>query len=395
VQTEDVSDTVSVLGHIRNRPETEEPPGQEGITQVLDQLLPYGSERLDRVAFQQALDAIGAREHPGTDFVVAALAENFDRGIELLADNELHPALPDQALTVIKGQLAQSVAARNKSPGFLTQHGLREALYPPNDPSVRMSTPETVRALTLDAVHSYYRTVFRPDLTTIVVIGKVTPAQAQATIGKYFGAWTATGPKPPTDLPPAPPNRPTVIAVPDESRVQDLVILAENLGITRLDPDYYSLELGNAVLGASFYSTRLSIDLRKNSGLVYSVGSTLQAGRTRGAYLIQYASDPQNVAKAASIVVQELTSMQTTPPGQDEIVRTKALLLRQIPLREASVTEIAHGLLGRSDLGLPLDEPTIAARRYIELGPADVQAAFRKWIRPNDLVRISEGPPPQ
>jgi hypothetical protein len=24
-----------------------------------------------------------------------------------------------------------------------------------------------------------------------------------------------------------------------------------------------------------------------------------------------------------------------------------------------------------------------------------VQAAFRKWLRPQDLVRISEGPPPQ
>jgi len=394
VQTEDVSDTVSVYGHIRNRPETEEPPGQEGITQLLDRLLPYGSERLDRVAFQQALDAIGAAEHAGTDFSVQALAEHFDRGVELLADNELHPALPGQAMEIIKGQLAQGIAARNVSPGFLTQHALREALYPSNDPSLRMSTPETVRALTLEAVHSYYRTVFRPDLTAIVVIGKVTPEQARATVEKYFGAWTATGPKPVTDLPPAPPNRPNTVAVPDASRVQDVVVLAENLGITRSDPDYYSLELGNAVLGGSFYSTRLSIDLRKNSGLVYSVSSTLQAGRTRGAYLVEFASDPQNVGKAVNIVVRDMTAMQTAPVSQDELIRVKALLLRQIPLSESGVEEIAHGLLGRTDLGLALDEPTTAAHRYIELGPVDVQNAFRKWMRPDDLVRVSEGPTP-
>jgi len=64
-------------------------------------------------------------------------------------------------------------------------------------------------------------------------------------------------------------------------------------------------------------------------------------------------------------------------------------------LSEASVEGIARGLLGRSDLGLPLDEPTIAAHRYIDLGPEDVQAAFRKWIRADDLVRVSEGPAPQ
>jgi len=395
VQTEDVSDSVEVHGHIRNRPETEEPAGQEGISQVLDQLLHYGSERLDRVAFQQALDAIGARASAGTDFSVQVLAESFERGVELLADNELRPALPQPAMNIIRSQVAQGVAARNSSPGFFTQHSLREALYPSSDPSLRMATPETVRTLTLDGVHAYYRTVFRPDLTTIVVIGKVTPEQARASIEKYFGGWTATGPKPETDLPPAPPNRPNTIAVPDASRVQDLVILAHNLALKRSDPDYYPLELGNAVLGGSFYATRLSIDLRKNAGLVYSVGSILQAGRTRGAYLVQYASDPQNVAKAANIVVRELTTMQTTPVAQDELVRVKALLLRQIPLSEASVEGIARGLLGRSDLGLPLDEPTIAAHRYIDLGPEDVQAAFRKWIRADDLVRVSEGPAPQ
>src|SRR5207237_6732831 len=102
------------------------------------------------------------------------LAESFERGVELLADHELRPALPQPAMNIIRTQVAQGVAARNSSPGFFTQHSLREALYPPSDPSLRMATPQTVRTLTLDGVHAYYRAVFRPDLTTIVVIGKVT-----------------------------------------------------------------------------------------------------------------------------------------------------------------------------------------------------------------------------
>jgi len=85
VQSEDVSDTVSVYGHIRNRPETEELGGQEGVAQLLERLLSYGSERLDRVAFQQALDAIGARERAGTDFSVQSLGEHFERAVELRA----------------------------------------------------------------------------------------------------------------------------------------------------------------------------------------------------------------------------------------------------------------------------------------------------------------------
>jgi len=148
------------------------------------------------------------------------------------------------------------------------------------------------------------------------------------------------------------------------------------------------------VLGGSFYATRLSIDLRKNAGLVYSVNSVLQAGRTRSVYLVEYASDPQNVVKAGTLVAQEITAMQDTAVGSDELTRAKACLVRQLPLSEAGITEIAEGMLGRTDLGLPLDEPTRAAQHFVTLDGTAVQDAFRKWLRPKDLVRISEGPPP-
>jgi len=321
--------------------------------------------------------------------------QDLDRGAALLADNELHPALLPDAFAIVDKQLAQVVTARLRSPGYLTQRSLRAALFPPDDPSLREATPDGVRALTLDDVRAYYHKVFRPDLTTIVVVGHVSASQAQATIGKYFGDWNASGPAPETDLPEAPPNAPSTVAVPDSSRVQDTVVLAQNLALKRSDPDYYPLELGSAVLGGGFYSTRLSIELRKNTGLVYSVGSMLQAGRTRGAYLIHYACDPQNVGRAAQIAVQEIKGMQSAAVGSDELLRVKALLLRRLPLAEASVDGIAHGLIERRELNLPLDEPTLAARRYVELTAEEVQAAFRKWMRPDDLVRVTQGPTPQ
>ena len=39
---------------------------------------------------------------PGPISRSQTLAENFDRGVALLADNELHPALPQPAMTIIK-----------------------------------------------------------------------------------------------------------------------------------------------------------------------------------------------------------------------------------------------------------------------------------------------------
>ena len=394
VQSSDVSDTVSLYGHIRNRPEVQEPQGQEGIAGILAQLLGYGSERLDRVAFQQALDALGAREQAGTDFYVQSLREQFEPALALLADNQLHPALPDAALEVIRGQTALGVATRNSSAPFLTQHSLRAALFPADDPSLRMSTPESVRRITPESVRSFYRAVFRPDLTTIVVIGNVQPQAARAMVEKYFGDWAVAGPPPPVDLPAVPANTARTLVVPDASRVQDRVVLAETLALTRADPDFYPLQLGNTVLGGSFYATRLSIDMRKNAGLVYSVQSLLQAGRTRSVYLVEFASDPENVGRAADLAAREITAMQQKPVPADELTRAKACLVRQLPLAEAGIAEIAAGVLHRRDLDLPLDEPTRAAQRFIALDSDAIRAAFAKWLRPDDLVRVSQGPAP-
>jgi len=395
VQPESVSNTVTVSGQIKNNPNVEAPNGKEGVGSLLNQLFEYGTTTLDRLAFQKALDDIGAEESAGTSFSVQVLPSQFDQAVQLLAANELTPALPEDAFKTVQRRLAASVAGQLESPDFLTHQALNSALFPKSDPSLRHATPATVTALTLQDIKDYHKHVFRPDLATIVVIGNVAPDQAQAVIAKYFGGWKAEGAKPETDLPTAPPNKAATTAVPNASRVQDDVTLAETLGLNRFSPDYYALELGNHVLGGGFYATRYYRDLREKGGLVYSVSSSFNVGRTRGVYEVQYGCDPPNVSKAHGIVARDLRDMQKAPPTEHELEEAKALLLREIPLSESSVDTIAGGMISRSLTGLPLDEPIRAARRYVALTPEDVRAAFAKWIRPDDLVQVTEGPAPQ
>ena len=74
--------------------------------------------------------------------------------------------------------------------------------------------------------------------------------------------------------------------MPDPSRVQDEVELAEELEMNRFSPDYFALQVGNHVLGGGFYATRLDRDLRQQAGLVYTVEDSLEAGETRAIYSI-------------------------------------------------------------------------------------------------------------
>jgi zinc protease len=395
VRTLKITPTITVFGSVRHEPHLETATGKDGVNDVLNDLFSYGTKNLDRLAFQKALDDIAASESAGFNFSLRVLKQDFSRGVQLLADNELNPALPQEAFDEIKPETAQFVAGRMKSPGYLAGRALNAALLPGNDPALRETTLQTVSSLTLDDVKQYYAKTVRPDLTTIVVIGDITPEDAKNVIEKWFGPWKAVGPKPEVDLPSVPPNKSTAANVPDPSELQDSVNLSEMVGLTRFDPDYYPLQLANHVLGGGFYATRLYHDLRQVNGYVYDVDVRVNAGKTRTTYTVTYACDPKNVSKARELIQRDLISMQKENVTPAELQQAKALLLRQIPLAESSEDGVAGGLLARAQIGLPLDEPLRAAKQYFSMTADQVRAAFAKWVRPDGFVQIIRGPAPE
>ncbi|MGB8316884.1 MAG: pitrilysin family protein [Ignavibacteriaceae bacterium] len=395
IQPESISNTVSVYGEVKNNSDLETPEGKYGVDNVLSQLFSYGTTTYNRLAFQKELDDIGANENAGTGFSLQVLTDHFERGVQLLADNLLHPALPEQAFKVVQMQTAKEVAGELESPDYLKNKALWDALLPKGDPQLRHSTPGSVDSLSMQDIKDYYSKVFRPDLTAIVVAGKVNPDTAKNVIEKYFAAWNSQGEKPRTEYSSVPDNKPATTNVPDKSRVQDEVTLAQILQLTRDNPDYYVLQLSNQILTREVFAARLYKDLRVNTGLVYYVHSSFNIGKTRSSFQVMYGCDPPNVFKAKSVIVRDLKDIQNSPVTDKELRRAQSAELRDVQLSESSVSSIGSGLLSRAIHQLPLNEPTIAAEHYLEVKPMDIQDAFKKWIRPDDFVLVSQGPNPK
>ena len=392
IQPEHVSPTISIYGRVRQVTAIQEPPKQDGIATLMNGLFDYGTEIHDRLAFREAVDNIGAQVSPGTGFSLEVLTPVFEQGMRLLAENELHPAFPSAAFTVVRGQLAQGIAGRLHTPDYLFHQALKRAIVPPGDPTLRQATPDSVMALRLENVRDYYNANLRPDLTTIVVVGDVTVEQARRVVAETFGTWQAPGQTPAIDLPPIGPNLPSQARVPDATSLQDGVTLAETVPVPITSPDRYALMLGNVILGSGF-SSRLYQDLRIKSGYVYSVGSDFDWTRTRADYSVSFGADTENVEKARQLVLRDLREMQTNPVSDAELTRAKAELLRRLPMQRASIGSVAGQYLRLSDLGLPLNSLQIAAARYLAMTAEEIQRAFASSIRTDDLVQVIKGPP--
>lgn len=395
VQTEKTSPTITLTGSIKTQTQLEAPAGKDGVSDILEGLFSYGTKTLDRLAFQKALDDIAASESAGPNFSLKVLKQDFVRGVELLADNELHPALPEEAFNIIQQQAAELSAGVLTSPGYRMDRALQHALLPANDPLLRETTPQTVKAVSYQDMTGFYAKTYRPDLTTIVVIGDITPEEARPVIEKYFGSWKAEGEKPNVTLAAVPANKPSSVNVPDPSQVQDTVQLSEELEMNRMSPAYYALQVGNHVLGGGFYATRLYRDLRQNAGYVYNINDSLEASETRAEYGVDFGCDPDKVSKARAMVQQELVAMRQNNVTPGELQQAKALLLRQIPLSESSEDSVAAGMIGRARVGLPLDEPMHAAERYFNMTADEVREAFAKYVDPQNFVQVVRGPAPK
>ena len=395
VVPEHITHTVVVAGKIENNPHLEEPAGQEGVADVTDALLPFGTTTYDRIALQTQSDAIAASISPGTDFSLDVLSSHFQRGVELLADQELHPAFNAADFAVVRDQTVGELSGEMTSPDHLAQVALNKALFPPGDPTQRFATPTSVGGLTVADVRAWYEKAYRPDMTTVVVIGDTTPDEARAIFESSFGQWTSTGPKPQTDLAPVHINAAAQVHVPATGRVQSSVQLVETLAMTRTDPDWAPLQVANAALTGGFFTSLLYHDLREVHGYVYSVESGLAAGKTRALFSLQYGCNPENIVPAQSQITAVLAQLQKQPLDAGRLLRSKALLVGGLPLRAASYDGVTEQLLGYASLGLPLDQSVLDARAELGATAQSVQKALVKYLRPSGFVRVVTGPGPQ
>jgi zinc protease len=383
-----ISPTVVLRGEIRNNAQVQAPPGKDGVDTILGGLFEFGTTTYDRIAYQSELDKIAADVSAGAGFSLNVLSKNFDRGVALLADDELHPALPATAFAIVKQQLVGTLTGAVQGPDFKAQRALTKALYPGGDPARRTATPETASSVTLDDVKAYYASTYRPDMTTIVAVGDITPEHARAAIESSFGAWTASGP-PPNVYPPAiPRNHASQVAIPATGRIQADVTLAQTLPMSYNDTDFPVLQLANAALSGGFGSL-LYHDVREVHGYAYSVDTSIAGGHNRSTFSVNYGAYPQNAQRAQQLIVHDLTALQKTPLAADRLIRAKALLLGQLPVRSESFDGVAGALLAYSVTGRPLDTDRRYARAELAASSNAVRAVMARWVRPSAFARVT------
>lgn len=382
---------VSVRGFIDSGANFE-PAGKAGVARLASDVANFGSLHYDFVAQRKAIDDLGAQINLGQTFSAKGLASDLEGMLQIVADGEEHPAFPERYFTQEKSQLANSIAQENSISGEAVNRAFLQLLLSAEDPALRFATRASVESVTRADVLDYTARYWRPDLTTIAIVGDVTPQRARNAVAHAFGDWQQIGPAPSTSEPPLPLPRTESSYV--GTQANDVFLQIGQAVMPRTSPDYYAFTLLNQILaGPGSFESRLMNEMRQKRGLVYSVGSHVDADRDRGDFVINLSAAPQNVVSAVKFVRAQLTRLQNTPVSTTELTEAKARLVSGALLAEEAPANEVVELENLVRFGLPLDYYATLNDRYARITPADIQRVAKKYLRPDALITIYAGPP--
>jgi len=383
--------TVFINGFVRGFDQAD-PDGKDGLGSLTSALLGYGSAKYDFAAQRKLGDDLSAQLAFGQTFSAHGFAKDTGALVDALADALQHPLFPENRFALVKAQTNAAVLRRPLDPGYRSERAFAEALYPAGDPALREESTTSIASITLDDVKAYHAQWYRPDLTTVVVVGDVDASTVKATIENAFGGWTATGPKPDPTLPPLP--LPSPVAKFVESKANDDSV---QLGTTALaigNPDRTAFVLMNAVLGNGGFDSRLMDEARQKRGLVYGISSRLNAGQTRGIWTVSFRSVPSKTNAALAVVKHEMRRMQTEPVPASELNRQKTRIAASAAIAEESTGTIVSDIVTIARDRLPLDYYATLGARQRAVTSADVLRVAKQYLHPDNLVEVVTGPKP-
>ncbi|HET9096202.1 MAG TPA: pitrilysin family protein [Candidatus Baltobacteraceae bacterium] len=367
------------------------PPGREGIERLADSMAEFGSEHYDFTQLRKTTDDIGASISLGQTFGAHGFANDLETLLGVLADSEEHPTFPQNWLAIEQSQLGNSIDSENSISGVLVTRAYMQRLLSPDDPALRYATPQSVAAISRDDLLAFTHRYWRPDLTTIAIVGDVTPERARRAVEAAFGGWANDGPAPSIAQQPLPPPHPSHAYIGTDAN-QVFVQLGQP-AVARSSRDYDAFNLLTQIIGgAGYFESRLWQELRQKRGLVYSVDSVLKAGAGRGDLEIMLNASPQNVGPAIAIVRTQLERLRTQPVTQNELDDAKIRLVNAALLNEASASGQLDEISEIAQNRLPLNYYATLAQRYAAITPADLQRVAKAYLQPDRLIEVFSGP---
>ncbi len=358
---------------------------------------------LDTGAGQWNADDIAQRfESVGAVFGAGSTMDNASVSLRTLTDKALFDKALDTMQVILtqprfdaadfqreKSRTLAGLKQQEESPGDLASIAFYKALYgdhPYAHPD--SGTLATVTALTEQDLRRFYQQYYVAANAMVVIVGDLSKQQAEQTAEKLL-ANLPVGQKP-AELPD--------VLMPKQASQQHIEfpstqthVLVGLPGISRKDPDYFSLYVGNHILGGSGLVSKLFDEVREKRGLAYSASSAFIPRLKSGPFLVSLQTRNDQTSQALQVLNQTLAAFIAKGPSEAELVAAKKNITGGFAMRFDTNKELAGyvGMIGF--YGMPLEYMDNFKQRIEQVTVASITDAFKRHVDPALLQTITVG----
>ncbi len=322
-------------------------------------------------------------------FVISgnALAENVDGLLDLVADVARNASFPEEEVDLRKQNRKQELRAQLSEAGYLADEKINEVVFSPHPYARQEPTLESIDRLDRAALCDFRTRHLAPNNAVLVLLGDV-PAGALQRIERRFGDWPrADVPEPPPAV--FPPPRRSIVMLDRPGSVQADIRIGR-VSITRTDPAYFPLLVGNTILGGGT-SSRLFTNVREAKGYAYDARSILQPMRDGGLFAAVTQVRNEVLRDALETVIGEMRRIGSEPAGADELATVKNYLSGGFVIRLETQESLAAQIAGTKLMGLPLEYLEKYTARVRAVNAGEIRAAASTHVDPDAAAIVVVG----
>ncbi len=372
---------------------------QPGTAKLAMNLLDEGTKSRNAFQISDELDRLGATLSTGSgldasDVSMSALEQNLTPSLELFADVIKNPTFPEADFQRLQKLQLDGIKREKADPNSMALRVLPGLLYGPkhaySTPLTGSGSEASVARITRADAVKFHDAWFKPNNATLVVVGDTTLAEIKPRLEQLFGDWKA-GEVPAKNVSLVkPPERPLVYLIDRPGSLQSAIFVGE-VAPPKANPQETAIEVMNDILGGTFTS-RLNMNLREDKHWSYGVRSTLVDARGPRPFFVVAPVQTDKTKEAMAEILKELQGIAANKPVSSEEV---AKIQKERTLKLAGAWEtseaVASSISRMVRFNLPEDYYDTYAARVLALKQADVDAAARKIVHPNERVWVVVG----
>lgn len=370
--------------------------GKEGTACLTNRLLRDGTAQLNADEIAEQFENLGAEFGSACERDMAIVnlrsltqSDLLEPALKLFAQVVLSPLFPEDALKRERARTLVALRQASQNPASVVSKAFLKLIYDSHPYSRDPLGSETgLQAITPADLAAHHERYYVGRNAQLAIVGDVSVGKAKKIAKQVLGG-LVPGEKPP-QLPAAPevrkPRREFISFPVSQSHLR-----LGQPGVTRDDPDYYPLYVGNYILGGGGLVSRLSDEVREKRGLSYSVYSYFTPMRVRGPFTIGLQTKNSQRAESLKIVRKVVADFIADGPTEDELAAAKKHLTGGFPLRLDSNGKIADNLSVIGFYGLPLTYLDEFIPRVEAVTAAQVRDAFRRHIDIDKIATVILG----